>query len=171
MSKTENKLTEGSITKTLVVFSLPFIGSFLLQALYSVVDLLIVSHFAGTYSISGLNIVAQLTDMVLGFAIGFLSGATVLIAQYLGAGKKEDMIKTIQTSFTFILMLGVIVTVVMLALVHPVLNLLQTPAESYQEAYRYYVVVMAGVIFIFMYNAIASILRGMGDSKHPMFFV
>ena len=88
MSKTENKLTEGSITKTLVVFSLPFIGSFLLQALYSVVDLLIVSHFAGTYSISGLNIVAQLTDMVLGFAIGFLSGATVLIAQYLGAGKK-----------------------------------------------------------------------------------
>ena len=59
----------------------------------------------------------------------------------------------------------------MLALVHPVLNLLQTPAESYQEAYRYYVVVMAGVIFIFMYNAIASILRGMGDSKHPMFFV
>lgn len=171
MSKTENKLTEGSITKTLVVFSLPFIGSFLLQALYSVVDLLIVSHFAGTYSISGLNIVAQLTDMVLGFAIGFLSGATVLIAQYLGAGKKEDMIKTIQTSFTFILMLGVIVTVVMLALVHPVLNLLQTPAESYQEAYRYYVVVMAGVIFIFMYNAIASILRGMGDSKHPMLFV
>ena len=171
MSKTENKLTEGSITKTLVVFSLPFIGSFLLQALYSVVDLLIVSHFAGTYSISGLNIVAQLTDMVLGFAIGFLSGATVLIAQYLGAVKKEDMIKTIQTSFTFILMLGVIVTVVMLALVHPVLNLLQTPAESYQEAYRYYVVVMAGVIFIFMYNAIASILRGMGDSKHPMFFV
>ncbi|MCI5503961.1 MAG: MATE family efflux transporter [Eubacterium sp.] len=171
MSKTENKLTEGSITKTLVVFSLPFIGSFLLQALYSVVDLLIVSHFAGTYSISGLNIVAQLTDMVLCFAIGFLSGATVLIAQYLGAGKKEDMIKTIQTSFTFILMLGVIVTVVMLALVHPVLNLLQTPAESYQEAYRYYVVVMAGVIFIFMYNAIASILRGMGDSKHPMFFV
>ena len=59
----------------------------------------------------------------------------------------------------------------MLALVHPVLNLLQTPAESYQEAYRYYVVVMAGVIFIFMYNAIASILRGMGDSKHPMLFV
>ena len=171
MSKTENKLTEGAVTKTLIVFSLPFIGSFLLQALYSVVDLLIVSHFAGTYSISGLNIVAQLTDMVLGFAIGFLSGATVLIAQYLGAGKKEDMLKTIQTSFTFILILGVIVTGIMLVLVHPVLNLLQTPTESYQEAYRYYVVVMAGVIFIFMYNAIASILRGMGDSKHPMFFV
>ncbi len=171
MSKTENKLTEGAVTKTLIVFSLPFIGSFLLQALYSVVDLLIVSHFAGTYSISGLNIVAQLTDMVLGFAIGFLSGATVLIAQYLGAGKKEDMLKTIQTSFTFILILGVIVTGIMLVLVHPVLNLLQTPTESYQEAYRYYVVVMAGVIFIFMYNAIASILRGMGDSKHPMLFV
>ena len=171
MSKTENKLTEGSITKTLIIFSLPFIGSFLLQALYSIVDLLIVSHFAGTYSISGLNIVAQLTDMVLGFAIGFLSGATVLIAQYLGAGKKEDMKKTIQTSFTFVLVLGLIITVVMLVMVHPILNLLHTPAESYQEAYRYYMVVMAGIVFIFMYNAIASILRGMGDSKHPMYFV
>lgn len=171
MSKIENKLTEGSVAKTLVVFSLPFIGSFILQALYSVVDLLIVSHYAGTYSISGLNIVAQLTDMVLGFAIGFLSGATVLIAQYLGANKKEEVLKTIQTSFTFILILGVIVTVVMLLLVHPVLRLLQTPAESYQEAYRYYMVVMAGVVFIFMYNTIASILRGMGDSRHPMLFV
>lgn len=171
MSKIENKLTEGSVARTLIVFSLPFIGSFILQALYSVVDLLIVSHYAGTYSISGLNIVAQLTDMVLGFAIGFLSGATVLIAQYLGANKKEEVLKTIQTSFTFILILGVIVTVVMLLLVHPVLRLLQTPAESYQEAYRYYMVVMAGVVFIFMYNAIASILRGMGDSRHPMLFV
>ena len=84
MSKTENKLTEGSVTKTLIVFSLPFIGSFLLQALYSVVDLLIVSHFAGTYSISGLNIVAQLTDMVLGFAIGFVLGYVTMDSLTLG---------------------------------------------------------------------------------------
>ena len=66
-------------------------GSFVLQSLYSTVDLFIVIHYAGTYSISGFNIVAQITDLVLGIAIGLLSAATVMIVQYVGAGKETEI--------------------------------------------------------------------------------
>lgn len=171
MDTKDNKLTEGSVTSALIRFSLPFLGAYLMQSLYSIVDLLVVSHFAGTYSISGLNIVAQITDLVLGFAVGFLSGATVMIAQYAGAREQEEMEKTIQTAFTFIIILGIMTTVIMLLLANPILSLLQTPKESYREAYRYYMIVMSGIVFTFLYNTIASVLRGMGDSKNPMYFV
>ena len=71
-------------------------GSFVLQSLYSTVDLFIVSHYAGTYSISGLNIVAQITDLVLGIAIGLLSAATVMIAHMLGLEKRKKYIKLLR---------------------------------------------------------------------------
>lgn len=166
-----NDLTQGSVSKTLIRFSLPLVGAYLLQSLYSIVDMLIVSHMAGTYSASAVNIVGQISQVVLGIAYGFLSGATVMIAQYLGAGKKDKMDKAIQTGFGFTLFLSVIITVCMLVLTKPILNVLQTPTECYNEAFRYYVIYMAGTIFVVMYNAISSVLRGMGDSKNPLYFV
>ena len=171
MGNLEHNLTEGSVIKNLILFSLPFVGSFVLQSLYSTVDLFIVSHYAGTYSISGLNIVAQITDLVLGIAIGLLSAATVMIAQYVGAGKEKEIHKTIETTFTLVIILAVIMTIGMQIFMNPILHILQTPLESYQEASNYYRVVISGILFTFMYNAIANILRGMGDSKNPLYFV
>lgn len=164
-------LTEGSVSGKLLLFSLPLIGAYLLQSLYSIVDLFIVSRFAGTYSISAVNIVGQIAQVVTGIAFGFLSGATVMIAQYLGAGKREEEQKTVETTFSFVLILSVITTVMMLLLSDPILHLLKTPTECYSEAKNYYVIYMAGTIFVFFYNAIASVLRGMGDSKRPLYFV
>ena len=171
MGNLEHNLTEGSVIKNLILFSLPFVGSFVLQSLYCTVDLFIVSHYAGTYSISGLNIVAQITDLVLGIAIGLLSAATVMIAQYVGAGKEKEIHKTIETTFTLVIILAVIMTIGMQIFMNPILHILQTPLESYQEASNYYRVVISGILFTFMYNAIANILRGMGDSKNPLYFV
>lgn len=164
-------LTEGSVSGKLLLFSLPLIGAYLLQSLYSIVDLFIVSHFAGTYSISAVNIVGQIAQVVTGIAFGFLSGATVMIAQYLGAGRREEEQKTVETTFSFVLILSVITTVMMLLLSDPILHLLKTPTECYSEAKNYYVIYMAGTVFVFFYNAIASVLRGMGDSRRPLYFV
>lgn len=166
-----NDLTEGSVAKKLILFSIPLIGAYLLQSLYSMVDMLIVSHLAGTYSMSAVNIVAQVGQVVTGVAFGFLSGTTVIVAQYLGAGKKEEEKKAIETSFAFIFWLSVIATIVLLLLTDPLLKLLQTPKECYQEAWNYYVIYMAGTIFVFFYNGISSVLRGLGDSKNPLYFV
>lgn len=166
-----NDLTEGSVAKKLILFSLPLIGAYLLQSLYSMADMLIVSRLAGTYSMSGVNIVAQVGQVVTGVAFGFLSGTTVIVAQYLGAGKKEAQQKIIETSFAFIFWLSVVSTAVLLLLTDPLLQLLQTPAECYREARNYYVIYMAGTVFVFFYNTISSVLRGMGDSRNPLYFV
>ena len=166
-----NNLTEGSVSKKLILFSLPLIGAYLLQSLYSMVDMLIVSYLAGTYSMSGVNIVAQVAQVVTGVAFGFLSGTTVIVAQYLGAGKEEQQRQVVQTAFAFIFCLSVASTAILLLLTDPLLKLLQTPQECYQEARNYYVIYMAGTVFVFFYNAISSVLRGMGDSKNPLLFV
>ena len=166
-----NDLTQGSVAKNLILFSLPLIGAYLLQSLYSMVDMLIVSRLAGTYSMSAVNIVAQVAQVVTGVAFGFLSGTTVIVAQYLGAGKKEEQQRAIETSFAFIFWLSVLATSVLLLVTDPLLKLLQTPAECYREARNYYVIYMSGTVFVFFYNAISSILRGMGDSRNPLYFV
>lgn len=166
-----NDLTEGSVAKKLIFFSLPLIGAYLLQSLYSMVDMLIVSRLAGTYSMSAVNIVAQVAQVVTGVAFGFLSGTTVIVAQYLGAGKREEVQKAIGTSFAFIFWLSVLATVVLLFLTDPLLKLLQTPQECYREAWIYYIIYMAGSIFVFFYSAISAVLRGLGDSKNPLYFV
>ena len=166
-----NDLTQGSVAKQLIRFSIPLIGAYLLQSLYSMVDMMIVSRLAGTYSMSGVNIVAQVGQVVTGVAFGFLSGTTVMVAQYLGAGKQEEQCRAIETSFAFIFWLAITATVSLLLLTDPLLKLLQTPAECYGEARNYYVIYMAGTLFVFFYNAISSVLRGMGDSKNPLYFV
>ena len=166
-----NDLTTGSVAKKLILFSIPLIGAYLLQSLYSTVDMLIVSHFAGTNSIAAVNIVGQVGQVVTGIAFGFLSGATVMVAQYLGGGKIEEQKKAVETSFTFILLLSILATILLLVFTNPLLKLLQTPKECYQEAWNYYVIYMAGTVFVFFYNAISSILRGMGDSRRPLYFV
>ena len=166
-----NDLTRGPVAKKLILFSIPLIGAYLLQSLYSMVDMLIVSRLAGTYSMSGVNIVAQVGQVVTGVAFGFLSGTTVIVAQYLGAGQKEEQQKAVETSFAFIFWLSVMATAVLLFLTDPLLKLLQTPAECYREARNYYVIYMAGTVFVFFYNAVSSVLRGMGDSKNPLLFV
>ena len=166
--KMGNNLTEGSVAKALITFSIPLIGAYLLQSLYSIVDMLIVSYFAGTYSVSAVNIVGQVMQVVLGVACGFLSASTVAIAQFLGAGEEGKLKKAIETAFSFTMILSILFTVGMLVFTEPLLKLLQTPEECYQEAWIYYVVYTAGTVFVFFYNAIASVLRGIGDSKYSI---
>lgn len=112
-------------------------------------DMLIVSRLAGTCSMSAVNIVAQ----------------------YLGAGRQEEQQKAIETSFAFILRLSVITTAALLLLADPLLKLLQTPKECYREAWNYYMIYMAGTVFVFFYNAVSSVLRGLGDSRNPLCMV
>lgn len=143
----------------------------LIQTLYNVTDMLIVGIYSGTVGISGVNIGGQVTFILTNIIIGLAVGGTVVIGQYLGAGDRKGMRETISTLLTFLLVAGIAFTVIMLILSDKVLNLLQTPKESYQQARNYLDVTLMGTIFIFGYNAFAAILRGLGDSKRPLIFV
>ena len=169
--KFRQDLTKGSVSKQLMKFAIPFLLSNLLQAFYSVADMIIVGRLCGTHGITGVNIGSQVNILVTGAAFGLAVGGTVLIAQYAGAQKFEDQRKTIGTLFTVYMLLSVVFTVAMLAVCDPLLNLLKTPESAYTETANYYKICMSGLIFMFAYNVISAILRGMGDSKRPLYFV
>ncbi len=169
--KFRQDLTQGSVGKQLIKFSIPFLLSNLLQAFYSVADMIIVGRLCGTHGITGVNIGSQINILVTGAAFGLAVGGTVLIAQYGGAKKFEEQRKTIGTLFTAYMILAIICTAVMLLLGDTLLRLLNTPEVAYTEAFNYYMICMTGMVFMFAYNVISAILRGMGDSKRPLYFV
>ncbi|MBQ3006805.1 MAG: MATE family efflux transporter [Clostridia bacterium] len=169
--KFRQDLTQGSVGKQLMKFAIPFLLSNLLQAFYSVADMIIVGRLCGTHGITGVNIGSQINILVTGAALGLAVGGTVLIAQYGGAKKFDDQRKTIGTLFTAYMILSVICTAVMLLLGTTLLDILKTPEVAYIEAQNYYMICMSGLVFMFAYNVISAILRGMGDSKRPLYFV
>lgn len=167
----ETDLTKGSVVRHLLVFGLPFLLSSIVQALYSTADLYIVSQFCSSASVSGVNIGGQLLNLVVFFVMGLSVGGTILIAQYKGADRQDLIGKTIATLLTMLLIASVVLTVIMLLLRNQILALLDTPEESFSQANAYFSICMLGTPFIFWYNCIAGILRGLGDSKRPLYFV
>ena len=164
-------LTQGSVTKQLIKFATPFLLSNLLQALYSVADMIIVGQFCGKTGITGVSIGSQINILVTGAAMGLSVGGTVLIAQYGGQKMFGEQRKTIGTMTSLYMILAAVLTVAMLLLCDPLLMLLNTPESAYSEAKDYYNICMGGMVFMFLYNAISGVLRGMGDSKRPLYFV
>jgi putative MATE family efflux protein len=167
----QNNLAKGNVVKQLVLFALPFIISNLIQTLYSVADMIIVGQFDGTVSMSGVNIGGQVTMLMTNLAVGLTAGATVLIAQSVGAEKTKKLQEIIGTLLTSLLIAAVIMTILMLTLHVPILKLIRTPEESFKEASNYLNITALGTIFIFGYNALSAVMRGMGDSKSPLYFI
>ena len=171
MSTIGKNLSEGNVVKQLILFSLPFLAANIIQSLYSVADMLIVGQFSGTASMSGVNIGSQVTFIITNLVFGLCTGGTVLIGQYMGAKRKEDLSQTVATLMTMLLFAAVIMTLVMSMMKDPILHLIQTPEESYAEARSYLAITLLGLVFIFGYNVFSAIMRGMGDSKRPFYFV
>lgn len=170
MSKFQNDLTKGSVAGQLIKFSIPFLISNLLQALYSVADMVIVGNAIGPIGVADVQMGSQVTMLLTNIVIGLGAGATVLVAQYQGANRPDDQKQTISTVFTMYFILGIVSTVLMLIINKPILELLSAQEVS-QGAISYLNVCSLGYIFIFGYNAVSGILRGMGDSKRPLYFV
>ena len=167
----QHNLVEGSVIKKLAMFALPFLASNIIQSLYVVIDMLIIGNFSGAASMSGVNISGQITYILTSLVVGLSMGATVLIGQYVGAGDQESVRKVTATTLTILPLAAAALTALTLVFKESVLTLMQTPPESYIEADRFLTVTVSGLIFIFGYNAFSAILRGMGDSKHPFYFV
>ena len=167
----ENNLSEGNVAKKLLKFAAPFIISNIIQSLYNVVDLIVVGWFGNRPSVAAVNNGSQLTFLATCFAIGISVGATVLIGQYLGAGKREELKKTIGTLIVSLTVIAAVATMLMVIFKEPLLRLIGIPEEAFSEASDYLLVTALGTIFIFGYNALSAIMRGMGDSKRPLIFV
>lgn len=174
MAKTKsfiNDLTEGSVTKKLLYFAFPFMLSNLLQTVYNLVDMSVVGHYMGSAGLSAVSVGGRLVELLTFLCTGFCTGGQILLSQQVGAKQKEGIQKTIGTLFTFTLLCAVVLGGVSIVLHRQLLTLLNTPAAAFEQAAAYMVICNSGCIFIFGYNALCAILRGLGDSKRPLVFV
>ena len=162
-------LTEGSIVSKLIVFAFPIILTSLVQQLYSMVDLVIIGHYAGNTGTVGVNTGGEMADMILPFAMGFSTAGQIFIAQLVGARQEQRLRRTVGTLLSFMAVLSAAFGAAVILFHRQILSL--CPAEAVFPASAYMIITALGFPFVFGYNAVVGILRGMGESKRPLLFV
>ena len=164
-------LTQGSVLKLLVRFSAPIAAANILQIVYTLVDMLVIGRFVGTAGISAVSSAGDVMMLFTNFSMGVSSAGQIIIAQFQGKGDKESVRKTIGTMFCFVAILSLSLTAIALPLVERLLGLIKTPEEAWTMAVGYARICISGLFFIFGYSSVGAILRGMGDSRHPLMFI
>ena len=163
--------TRGNITTQLLAFSWPLLLANLLQVVYSMVDMIVVGKMAGAVGTSAVTVGGDVVNLLTFVGIGFAAAGQVLIARYVGAGETRQIGKFVGTMTNFFVIAAVLLTVFGLVFRHPLLLLMNTPEEAYEGALAYSTICTVGLFFIYGYNIVSAILRGMGDSKHPLLFI
>ncbi len=169
--KVGRDLTEGPIFRSLIVFALPIILANVIQQLYGMVDLAVAGNFVGAIGTVGVNTGGEMADLVLPVAMGCATAGQIYIAQQVGAKDTSGSSKTVSTLLTFSVLLSLVLAVVAIAFCRPILNLLNCPSEAMGQAVSYMVITALGYPFVFGYNAVCGLLRGMGESKMPLIFI
>lgn len=169
--ETTNTLTTGKLYPALIKFTIPFLLSSLLQSLYGTVDLLVIGNFAAPASVSAVATGSQVMTLVTYLMLGLTTGATVLIGQFLGAGDKKHVASVISNSIFVFGGISLLFMALFLVLHPAILAWLNIPAEAAAEANTYAMICSFGIPLIVGYNTVCAILRGMGDSKSPLYFV
>ena len=167
----QTDLTQGNLIKTLLLFALPYVGANFLQALYGAADLIIVGKFCDSSVVSAVATGSQLLQTLTFFITGLTVSATVLIGKAFGAKQYDNILKIINTMSVCFILASIILSALIIFFDNELLWILQTPKEAYSSALDYIFVCSVGLVFIFGYNAISAILRGLGNSTAPMFFV
>ncbi len=164
-------LTRGSVFKNILFFSGPFLLSYFLQTLYGMADLYITGQFNGTASISAVAIGSQVMHMVTVIIVGLAMGPAVLVGRAVGEKNKEKLSSVTGNSIVLFVIIAALFTLVLTLCLSPIVALMKTPQESVQETQAYLLVCFCGIPLVTAYNVIASLFRGLGDSKSPLFFI
>ena len=167
----ERDLTSGSVWKNIVYFSLPYLLSYFLQTLYGLADLFIVGQFDSVASTTAVSIGSQVMHMLTVMIVGLARGTTVNIGRAVGARDSQKASKVVGNTTVLFVGVSVVLAVVLLVLVQPIVRVMSKPAEAVEGTVRYLTICFIGIPFITAYNVIASIFRGLGDSKSPMYFI
>lgn len=167
----EKNLTSGSVFKNIVCFSLPYLLSYFLQTLYGMADLFIIGQFNGVDSITAVSVGSQVMHMLTVMIVGLAMGSTVMIGQAVGAGQRREASAAVGNTVTLFMLVSAAATVLLLALVSPIVRVMSTPGEAVPGTTAYLTICFIGIPFITAYNIISSVFRGLGDSKSPMYFI
>ena len=167
----ERDLTQGGVLKTIALFALPYMLSYLLQMLYCLADLFIIGQFGGAAGITAVANGAQTLNIVTVVLVGLAMGTTVTVGHAIGARSYDRAATAIGNTVTLFLGVSVVFTVLLLALCPRIVAVIGTPAEAVDGTSAYLRVCFTGIPFIAAYNVTSAIFRGMGDSRSPMYFI
>lgn len=167
-----NSITEGVIWKQLLIFFFPILLGSFFQQLYNTADAMIVGKYVGKEALAAVGgATGVLINLLVGFFTGLSSGATVLISQFYGARKDKDVGDTVHTAAALSLIGGVLITTLGLIFAPRVLRMMGTPEDIMDYALTYINIYFGGVVFSLIYNIGSGILRAIGDSRRPLFFL
>lgn len=167
----ERNLTTGSVFKTIVYFSLPYLLSYFLQTLYGMADLFIIGQFGGVAGSTAVANGSQVMHMLTVVIVGLAMGTTVIVGHAIGARNTGEAATVIGNSVTLFMTVAVGLMGILIFSVRDIVNLINTPSEAIEGTVNYLIICFAGIPFITAYNIISSIFRGLGDSKSPMYFI
>lgn len=164
-------LTEGRESSGIIRFAIPlFIGN-LFQQMYTVVDSVIIGQGVGKAAFAALGNSANILWLFNSLAIGLGMGTTIILSQYYGAEDQTKLKQTVDTGAVFLLAMAAVLSTAGALLVGPILRVMKVPADVYPYARLYLMIMILGMVFTFTYNAIGAVLRGIGDSRHPLYFL
>ena len=169
--KIAKDLTRGSVSKLLLSFSWPLMLASLLQLVYQMVDMIIVGQVIGSTGVVAISNGGELLNFGTMLCMGFANAGQVVISQVYGSKNLDGLKHVIGTLFAFLALLGIVTGAVMLLSIDWVLNVLNVPAEAYEQARNYSMICFAGMLMIFGYNTVSAILRGLGDAMRPFLFI
>lgn len=164
-------LTEGSITKGLILFAVPILLSNLFQQLYNSVDSMVVGNYVGSAALAAVGSTGSLINLLIGFFLGIATGTGVLYAMHYGAGDYPGLKKLIDCAMVLSVGVGVVISVLGIAFSRQMLVLMDTPGDVLDPANQYLRIYLAGTIITMIYNVGAGMLRAEGDSTRPLIYL
>ena len=164
-------MTQGNILRHLITFSLPLLAGNIFQQMYNMVDTWVVGRFVSNEAYAAVGTVGPIVNMLIGFFLGLSSGAGVVISQYYGAKRYEDVSRTVHTALTMTFILGILFTGIGLGMTPFMLRLMNTPDSVMPESTAYLTIYFSGIMGLMFYNIGAGILRAVGDSRRPFYFL
>ncbi|ALF20477.1 MATE family efflux transporter [Fusobacterium nucleatum] len=171
ISLKNNNLTEGKIWKVMLSFVLPIFLGTLFQSLYNTIDAIIVGRFAGKEALAAIESVLNFHRLPVSFFVGLSSGATIIISQYFGANKKDEVSKASHTAILFAIVGGLLLSVLSCILSPFFIRLIKVPKEIFYQAQIYTIICFSGIMVSMIYNIGSGILRALGDSKTPFYIL
>ena len=164
-------MTQGKPVKVLLGFTIPvFIGN-VFQQFYNMVDAVVGGKFVGTNALAAVGSTGTIIFLIIGFLLGLTAGFTVLTAQKYGAGKMDEMRQTVGNALILTALVSAVMTAVSMTGMHALLKFMHTPDDIFKDAYAYVMIICGGIFAQALYNILASILRALGNSKVPLYFL
>ncbi len=164
-------LSQGPVAKQIFIFALPMLLGNVFQQMYNIVDTIIIGQYIGTEALAAAGASFPVIFVLVSLVIGITTGTTIIISQYYGAKNYEGVRRAIDTAFVFLFFASIGLTILGLVFIEDVWRLIGLPENLIPDATLYFSVYASGLVLMFGYNAVSAVLRGLGDSKTPLYFL